>query len=157
MEVISHNSTFILLEWDPPVDNGGRNDTRYTLWYQETGSSVLHKLYTLTSTTGIVSGKICTNTSIEELTMFCHCITGLQSNGSSYSVFLSAENGVSSFTNFSMNDLVLVITIDPSVQTYASLSSSTPTSSFTNCSCSIKHIALLLEVFCFYHLYHIMY
>ena len=34
VKVLSIAATAIFLMWDPPVFTGGRNDTRYNLWYE---------------------------------------------------------------------------------------------------------------------------
>ncbi len=39
VRIVFTTSTTIILEWDPPLSLGGRNDTMYILWYQVAGSN----------------------------------------------------------------------------------------------------------------------
>lgn len=57
VQVAFKNLTHIAFEWVPPENNGGRNDTTYTVWYRETGSTVLVKFHSFNSTSGFISGK----------------------------------------------------------------------------------------------------
>ena len=53
--VLSTSSTSITVRWDPPKFLGGRDDTKYTLWYQEEGNSERVRAGTVTNTVGVVT------------------------------------------------------------------------------------------------------
>ena len=88
--VISTTSTNITVRWDPPEFLGGRNDTRYTLWYQEEGSSERVRVGTVNITVGTVSGNAVSNCTFGILFVSL----GLSAN-TQYTVYISATNGVS--------------------------------------------------------------
>ena len=55
--VTSVTSTSITLTWDPPESLGGRNDTRYIIWwYQEEGTFDKMRSGTVNTTFGTITG-----------------------------------------------------------------------------------------------------